>query len=105
MVWQGGFYVRDPDDVQWILRLQVQAHDQTNTLSINDHFVGYLPTKDWTYTWVTAEIPVPPGLLREGYNSVRIESGMVEPHTFSPVSFWDDIVVRDIILVPCSRIQ
>lgn len=93
--------MRDPDRV-WVLRLQVQAHDPTNTIYINDQLIGYLPTKDWHYTWVTAEIPIPAGSLRKGYNTVRIESGMVEPHTLSPVFFWDEVVFRDITLVPTS---
>jgi len=78
--------------------MQVQAHEPTNRVFLNDHFLGYLPAKDWTYSWVTACFPVPDGVVQRGYNEVTIRSGLVAPQFQSSGYTWDDVLFRGVLL-------
>jgi hypothetical protein len=48
------------------LRLEFQSHEPTNAVFLNGHFLGYLPVKDWTYSWVSTKFFVPGNFLQFG---------------------------------------
>ncbi len=98
MIWQGGFYVRHPAQGPWQLHLELQSHEPTNAVFLNGHFLGYLPVKDWTYSWLSASFPVPDYLLQERYNELTIRSGHTAPQLQSPVFTWDDVLLRGVFL-------
>jgi hypothetical protein len=78
--------------------MELQSHEPTNAVFLNDHFLGYLPMKDWTYSWVSACYPVPSGLLRRGYNELEVQAGYVMPQLQARGFTWDDVLFRDIFL-------
>ena len=98
MIWQGGFYVRHPERGPWQLHLELQSHEPTSAVFLNGHFLGYLPVKDLTYSWVSAILPVPENYLRQGYNELMIRSGHTAPQLQSPVFTWDDVLLRGVFL-------
>ena len=82
--------------------MELQSHEPTNVVFLNGHFLGYLPMKDWTYSWVSTSFVVSSHLLRPGYNELTIQAGYVAPQ-FQDLGFtWDDLLFRGIFL---ERIQ
>ena len=102
MIWKGGFYVRHPERGPWQLRMELQSHEPANSVFLNNRFLGYLPVKDWTYSWVSARFPVPCSLLRQGHNELTIRAGPVAPKLQSSGFTWDDVLLRDIFLEQAS---
>ena len=98
MTWKGGFYVEHPEQGPWELHMEAQSHEPSNAVFLNDRFLGYLPMKDWTYSWVSASFSVPGGLLRRGYNELEVQAGYVIPQLQAPGFIWDDVLLRDIFL-------
>jgi hypothetical protein len=98
VTWNGGFYVEHPEQGPWRLRIELQSHEPSNAVFLNDHFLGYLPMKDWTYSWVSASFPVPSRLLRRGYNELEVQAGYVVPKLQAQGFTWDDVLFRDILL-------
>lgn len=100
MVWQQGFYVPHPVQGTWQLRLEFQSHEPTNGVFLNGHFLGYLPAKDWTYSWVSTTLPVPGRFLQGGYNELAVRAGHVAPELQGAGFIWDEVLLRDIFLDP-----
>jgi len=80
------------------LRIDLQSHEPTNGVFLNGHSLGYLPMKDWTYSWVSTSFSVPGRLLRPGYNELTIQAGYVAPQLQGLGTTWDDVLFRDIFL-------
>ena len=100
MVWRQGFYVRRPDQGTWQLRLELQSHEPTNAVFLNGHFLGYLPVKDWTYSWVSTTFSVPGHFLQVGYNELTVRVGHVAPKLQGAGFIWDEVLLRGIFLEP-----
>jgi len=98
VVWRGGFYVRNPEQGVWRLRLELQSHEPTSAVFLNGRLLGYLPTKDWAYSWVSASLPVPANFLRQGYNELTILAGRAAPLSQGSASIWDEVLFRGILL-------
>jgi hypothetical protein len=80
------------------LQLETQSHDPVNAVFLNDHFLGYVPMKDWTYSWVSVRFPVSSYILRQGHNTLTVRAGSVAPKFQSNLTAWDEIVFRNVIL-------
>jgi hypothetical protein len=84
----------------WTLHLQVQSHEPANAVSLNGHLLGYLPVKDYVYSWYTAILEVPSAWLQQGYNDVTVVAGALPPQSQAPDFVWDEVLFRDVRLVP-----
>ena len=82
------------------MRLEFQSHEPVNGVFLNGHFLGYLPVKDWTYSWVSATYPVPSHYLQRGYNQLTIRAGHVAPKLQGSGFVWDEVLFRNIRLEP-----
>jgi hypothetical protein len=98
--WAGGGYVERPVEGTWTLHLQVQSHEPANAVYLNGHLLGYLPVKDYVYSWVAAILEVPSAWLQPGYNELTILAGPVAPQLQGPSLVWDEVLFRDIHLEP-----
>jgi hypothetical protein len=78
--------------------MELQSHEPSNAVFLNDHFLGYLPMKDWAYSWVSASFAVPSRFLRPGYNELTVQAGYVVPQLQAQGFTWDDVLFRDIFL-------
>lgn len=102
MSWKTGFYVQHPERGPWELHMYLQSHEPTNAVFLNGHFLGYLPMKDWVYSWVSAKFSVPCHLLRPGYNELIVQTGYVAPQLQGQGFTWDDLLFRGIFLEPAA---
>lgn len=98
MVWEGAFYVTHPECGTWQLRMELQSHEPGNALYVNGHLVGYLPLKDYVYSWYATVIDVPSDFLEAGCNQLTIRAGVVAPEFQRPGFLWDDLLFRGIFL-------
>ena len=78
--------------------MDLQSHEPTNAVFLNGHFLGYLPMKDWTYSWVSANFSDPCGFLKPGYNELTVRTGYVAPQLQGLGFTWDDVLFRGIFL-------
>ena len=78
--------------------MELQSHEPSNAVYLNDHFLGYLPMKDWAYSWVSTSFSVPFQFLRPGYNELTIEAGYVAPQLQGLGFSWDDVLFRGAFL-------
>ena len=78
--------------------MELQSHEPTNAVYLNNHFLGYLPMKDWVYSWVSTSFSVPNHLLRPGYNALTVQAGYVAPQLQGLGFTWDDVLFRGISL-------
>ena len=78
--------------------MELQSHEPTNAVFLNGHFLGYLPIKDWTYSWVSTSFSVPCQFLRVGYNELTIQAGHVAPQLQGMGFTWDDVLFRGVFL-------
>jgi hypothetical protein len=76
----------------------MQSHEPTNAVFMNGRLLGYLPVKDYVYSWHTAILDVPSAWLQPGYNEVRILAGTVPPQLQRPGFVWDEALFRGIRL-------
>jgi hypothetical protein len=102
VVWQGGLYVRQIEHSPQQLRLEFQSYEPVNAVFLNGHFLGYLPVKDWTYSWVSTKFSVPSDFLQLGYNQLTIRAGHVAPKLQGPGFVWDEVLFRGICLERAS---
>jgi hypothetical protein len=78
--WAGQFYVREPGTAPRQLRMEIlQVEEPGNLVWINDHLLEppAIPLRgrpDFASVWTAVEMPVPPGLLRTGANSIEIQA-------------------------------
>jgi 7,8-dihydropterin-6-yl-methyl-4-(beta-D-ribofuranosyl)aminobenzene 5'-phosphate synthase len=98
LVWRGGFYADSPGSGDWMLRLEYEGHDHTNRIKINGQMIGYLPSQTWADMWMSYALPVPAGLLREGYNELTVEVGRAIPDCQTPGNAWDELLFRRVRL-------
>ncbi len=82
--------------------MELQSHEPTNAVSLNGHFLGYLPMKDWSYSWVSTSFSVPSDLLQSGYNELTIQAGHVAPKLQGFGFIWDEVLFRGVSLEPAS---
>ena len=83
--------------------MEFQSHEPTNAVYLNGHWLGYLPMKDWTYSWVSASFLVPSHFLEPGYNELRVEAGYVAPQLQDLGFTWDDVLFRNVFLERAVR--
>lgn len=106
--WQGEFFVDAATAAapQTILLETMQIDQPTNTLWINDRYVGALRTRtrpDPTSTWVTQRLDIPPDNLREGRNTIRIVSGERNPTRTFRWWRWENFQFRNVRLQPTTE--
>jgi len=97
-VWEGVFYVENPQQESWELHLEFMNHEPSTEIFLNGHHLGYLPVKDWVYAWVSARFTVPPTMLRPGYNVLAIRPGYAAPSSQDSLSRLDEVQFRDVYL-------
>jgi hypothetical protein len=98
--WAGGTYLDRPTEGTWTLHLQMQSHEPANAVYLNGHLLGYLPVKDYVYSWYAAILDVSSAWLQPGYNELTIVAGSLAPQLQTPGFVWDDVLFRDIRLEP-----
>ena len=98
MRWESGGYLKRPVEGTWRLHLEMQSHEPTNAVYLNGRLVGYLPVKDYVYSWYAAILEVPSAWLHPGYNELTIRAGPVAPQLQRPGFVWDDVLFRGIRL-------
>jgi hypothetical protein len=78
--WVGQFYVRELGTALWQLRMEIlQVEEPGNLVWINGHLLDppAVPLRsrpDFASVWTAVGMPVPPGLLRPGINSIEIRA-------------------------------
>jgi hypothetical protein len=99
--WTGGFYVVEPGELDWTLLLELMQQNEIGaTIEINGMLlVPDLPQQDFTRRWLTVQRRVPAGLLRRGYNELRVTTVRLLPDAQQPEFTWDDFQVKNIRLV------
>ena len=90
--------MQHPEQGPWQLRMEMQSHEPTNAVFLNGHFLGYLPMKDWSYSWISTGFNVPDGFLRPGYNELTIQAGHVAPTLQGSGFIWDEVLCRGVYL-------
>jgi hypothetical protein len=98
--WAGGGYLKRPVEGTWTLHLEMQSHEPANAVYLNGHLLGYLPVKDYVYSWYTAILDVPSVWLQPGYNEITILAGTLPPQLQRPGFVWDEVLFRSIRLEP-----
>jgi hypothetical protein len=98
--WESGGYLDRPVEGTWTLHLEMQSHEPTNAVYLNGRLLGYLPVKDYVYSWYTAILDVPSAWLQPGYNELTILAGTVPPQLQRPGFVWDEVLFRGIYLEP-----
>jgi hypothetical protein len=78
--------------------MEMQSHEPTNAVFLNGHFLGYLPMKDWSYSWVSTGLNVPEGFLQPGYNVLTVRAGYVVPKLQGSGFIWDELLYRSVCL-------
>lgn len=103
--WQGEFFLTETQAGQaFELALETMQVDQpTDRVLINDQWIGRLQPRlrgEATSTWVTQRLPVPPGLLRPGANTLRVVSGQRNPVLQLAAWRWENLMLRHARLEP-----
>jgi hypothetical protein len=98
LIWEGGFYVGYPERGPWQIRIELQSHEPNNALFVNDCFLGYLPVKDYVYSWFSGTFDVPSQCLHRGYNQLVIQAGELAPQMQRRGFIWDEVLFRGIYL-------
>jgi hypothetical protein len=101
--WEGEFFVAAAQaPLPHTLMLETMQVDQpTNSVWINEVRVGYLQPRtrpDPTSTWVTQRIALPADVLKNGRNTIRIESGQRNPTRTFRWWRWENFQIRNIRL-------
>lgn len=106
--WTGQFYVDDPGTAPWLLTMEImQVEEQGNLVRINGHLLDppAIPLRarpDFTSNWTVAEMTVPPGVLREGVNTLEVHlSPRLPVHQVSHVRF-ESLQFRNLRLMPLT---
>lgn len=100
MRWESGGYLDRLVEGTWTLHLEMQSHEPTNAVYLNGRLLGYLPVKDYVYSWYAAILDVPSAWLQPGYNELTILAGTVPPQLQCRGFVWDDVLFRGIRLEP-----
>ena len=82
--------------------MEMQSHEPTNAVFLNGHFLGYLPMKDWSYSWVSTTFSVPGYFLQPGYNELTVQAGYVAPKLQGSGFIWDEVLFRSVCLERAS---
>ena len=82
--------------------MELQCHEPDNAVYLNGHFLGYLPVKDYVYSWFSETLDVPSAFLEQGYNQLSIHAGALAPQHQQPGFMWDDVLFRAIFLQRAS---
>ncbi len=90
--------MRHPEGGPWQLHMEFQGHEPANAVFLNDHFLGYLPVKDWTYSWVSARFSVPCCFLQPGYNELTVRTNYLAPQFQGPGFTRDEVLFRGVSL-------
>jgi hypothetical protein len=78
--------------------MQVQSHEPGNAVYLNGYFLGYLPAKDWNYSWVAARFEVPARFLRPGWNELVVHSNYLPPPFQGPGFTLDEVLFRGVYM-------
>ena len=103
LAWEGEFFVATAQaSLPHILILETMQIDQpTNTVWINGVQIGHLQPRtrpDPTSTWVTQRLELPAGVLKDGRNTIRIESGRRNPTRSFRWWRWENFQIRNLRL-------
>jgi GH35 family endo-1,4-beta-xylanase len=99
-VWTGQFYLRDPGEAQWSLHIEVmQNNERTNYVLVNGHPLEppYLPTEDYSRSWVSVDYQIPAGYLQPGVNEITVVVGKQIPARHQ-AGTYEDLQFRDVSL-------
>jgi polysaccharide biosynthesis protein PslG len=117
--WEGVFYVPDAalaagnsgpamqndcgrdGDRCWRLSLRLmQSNAWGNDIWINGHRLDpSLPEGDFTNSWFTVTLHVPPGMLQPGPNQLRLTISRAVPLLEDRGFTWDDLQIKDVVLL------
>jgi hypothetical protein len=99
--WRGGFYLVDPGDTDWEVRLELMQQNELGaTVTINRVLLSPdLPQQDFTRRWLTVRRLVPNELLHAGYNELTLTTVRLLPDAQHDEFVWDDFQVRNVRLV------
>ena len=89
----------NPKTWSWTLQLEVQSHERTHAVRLNDHLMGYLPRQSWSDVWTHVGFAVPRDALRAGHNLLTIQVGQFIPDGQGVGDAWDELRFRNIRLV------
>jgi hypothetical protein len=78
--------------------MEFQSHEPANAVFLNGHFLGYLPVKDWTYSWVSARFSVPCHFLWPRYNELTVRTNYLPPQFQGPGFTRDEVLFRGVYL-------
>ncbi len=100
LTWTGGFYLPDPGDVDWELRLELMQQNEIGaTIDINGVTLSPdLPTQDFTRRWLAVSRIVPIGALLPGYNELTVTTVRLAPDLQHDDFVWDDFQIRNVRL-------
>ena len=90
--------MRHPEGGPWQLHVEFQSHEPANAVFLNGYFLGYLPVKDWTYSWVSARFFVPCCALQQGYNELTVKATPLPPQFQGPGFTRDEVLFRGVYL-------
>jgi photosystem II stability/assembly factor-like uncharacterized protein/GH35 family endo-1,4-beta-xylanase len=98
--WRGIVYVRDPGAEPWQLSLRVmQSNFWSNRVWVNGQVLpAALPVSDFSKSWVSYTVDVPPGLLRRGPNEIRVTIAHAPPLIQDKGFGYDKLQFKDIVL-------
>ena len=103
--WQGQFYVSEPGDTPWQFHLEIMQVDEPgNLVWLNGQLLDppAIPLRgrpDFASVWTTVEMPLPPGLLRAGANSIEIGSSPRLPVYQDGRAHFESLQVRNLRLL------
>ncbi|MEJ2210801.1 MAG: hypothetical protein P8129_17420 [Anaerolineae bacterium] len=103
--WTGQFYVREPGDGTWLLRLELmQVEEPGSLVQINGRLLDPpgLPLRgrpDYASVWTAVEMPVPAGVLQPGLNTVEIQAGPRLPAYQDAIARFESLQIRHVRLV------
>lgn len=106
--WIGQFYLQDPGAGTWQLRMEVmQVEEPGNLVWINGHPLDppAIPLRhrpDFASVWTAAEMPVLPGVLQPGVNTIEIRSSPRPPLAQDVHAHFESLQLRHLRLVTDS---
>ncbi|MGD9147802.1 MAG: hypothetical protein PVI80_19710 [Anaerolineae bacterium] len=103
--WRGQFYVHEPGDIPWQLRMEImQVEEPGNLVWINEQLLEppAIPLRgrpDFASVWTAVEMPVPPELLRSGVNTIEIMSSPRLPVYQDGRAHFESLQFRNLCLI------
>jgi len=104
--WEGAFYVRKPGSGPWMLKMEImQVEEWGNKVFINGHplkppVIPLRAKPDYVSVWSVVEMEVPPGVLREGFNTIEVRDSPRPPVYQNGYARFESMQFRYIQLSP-----